>query len=268
MYLFTFGFELCHTFFCLAQMHEFYNHIIHSPLGLWCFLAPSPGQFKDTCRGHSAETDFCQRTDGELFELAALCVWDALRNIFSAGRLEDAAAEAESLSPVAHNSLKCAGCSKAALHLVLQSPANFAAQVEWVGQWKTACQPAGSTSNFSWFSSCSWIDCECLWGALSAPVATDELAPCFEEALLKSLLDQEAWLQTCHQNWWPQLPQKDMSWNPTVTGSFRRKVFGYAWIQHPTEYLNWDLFRQRWDFGHTWAWSEASVTQSLLRIEF
>ena len=79
------------------------------------------------------------------------------------------------------------------LHLVLQSPASFAAQVEWVGQWKTACQP-GSTSNFSWFSSCSWIDCECLWGALSAPVATDELAPCFEEALLKSLLDQEAWL--------------------------------------------------------------------------
>lgn len=256
------------TFFCLAQMHEFYNHIIHSPLGLWCFLDPSPGQFEDTCRGHSAETDFCQRTDGELFELAALCVWDALRNSFSAGRLGDAAAEAESLSPVAHNSLKCAGCSKAALHLVLQSPANFAAQVEWVGQWKTACQPAGSTSNFSWFSSCSWIDCECLWGALSAPVATDELAPCFEEALLKSLLDQEAWLQTCHQNWWPQLPQKDMSWNPTVTGSFRRKVFGYAWIQHPTEYLNWDLFRQRWDFGHTWAWSEASVTQSLLRIEF
>ena len=119
----------------------------------------------------------------------------------AADSLWDAAAEAESLSPVAHNSLKCGGCSKVAFaSIVLQNPANCAVQVDWVGQWKTACQPAGSTSNFSWFSSCSWIDCECLWGALSAPVATDELAPCFEEALLKSLLDQEAWLQTCHQN--------------------------------------------------------------------
>mmetsp|Transcript_85694 Transcript_85694/g.136014 ORF Transcript_85694/g.136014 Transcript_85694/m.136014 type:complete len:135 (+) Transcript_85694:49-453(+) len=77
------------------------------------------------------------------------------------------------------------------------SCSNLQPYVDWVGQWKTACQPAGSTSNFSWFSSCSWIDCECLWGALSAPVATDELAPCFEEALLKSLLDQDVkWFMT------------------------------------------------------------------------
>ena len=70
-------------------------------------------------------------------------------------------------------------------------------QVDWVGQWKTTCQPANPvpSANFSWFSSCSWIDCECLWGALAAPVATDELAPCFEEALLKSLLDQDSLLQ-------------------------------------------------------------------------
>eukprot|EP00434_Breviolum_minutum_P006551 symbB.v1.2.005781.t4/scaffold289.1/size287290/26 len=73
------------------------------------------------------------------------------------------------------------------------------AYVDWVGQWKTTCQPANPvpSANFSWFSSCSWIDCECLWGALAAPVATDELAPCFEEALLKSLLDQDVkWFVT------------------------------------------------------------------------
>ncbi|CAE7523692.1 PIP5K2 [Symbiodinium natans] len=68
--------------------------------------------------------------------------------------------------------------------------------VEWALQWTSSCRPTGST-NFSWFSSCSWIECDCLWGALSVPVATDELAPCLEESVVKQLLDQETkWFLT------------------------------------------------------------------------
>lgn len=71
--------------------------------------------------------------------------------------------------------------------------AHALSEVDWVGQWKATCQPA--SANFSWFATCSWIDCECLWVGLAAPVATDELAPCFEEALLKDLLDQDSRLR-------------------------------------------------------------------------
>mmetsp|Transcript_16566 Transcript_16566/g.31288 ORF Transcript_16566/g.31288 Transcript_16566/m.31288 type:complete len:129 (-) Transcript_16566:168-554(-) len=61
--------------------------------------------------------------------------------------------------------------------------------VDWVTQWTSDCRP--SQDNYSWFDSCGWIECNCLWGALTAPVATDELAPCFEEAIVKDLLDHE-----------------------------------------------------------------------------
>ncbi|CAJ1383537.1 unnamed protein product [Effrenium voratum] len=71
---------------------------------------------------------------------------------------------------------------------------NLQPYVQWLGRWKAACQPQ---NNVSWFASCSWITCECLWEALAAPVAQDELAPCFQEALVQSLLEQDVkWFVT------------------------------------------------------------------------
>ncbi|CAE7863085.1 unnamed protein product [Symbiodinium necroappetens] len=70
--------------------------------------------------------------------------------------------------------------------------------VDWALVWTSNCRPSGVVdTNFSWFDTCTWIDCDCLWGALSAPVATDELAPCLEESVAKELLGQETkWFLT------------------------------------------------------------------------
>eukprot|EP00747_Dinoflagellata_sp_TGD_P166284 gnl/TRDRNA2_/TRDRNA2_188847_c0_seq1.p1 gnl/TRDRNA2_/TRDRNA2_188847_c0~~gnl/TRDRNA2_/TRDRNA2_188847_c0_seq1.p1 ORF type:complete len:274 (+),score=42.48 gnl/TRDRNA2_/TRDRNA2_188847_c0_seq1:44-823(+) len=75
--------------------------------------------------------------------------------------------------------------------------------VGFVKGWSSSCKPPGTNSSSSWFASCSWVTCECLWGALLAPVANDELTPCFQQGLaLERLRKDEQWfiaalMRTC-----------------------------------------------------------------------
>eukprot|EP00933_Yihiella_yeosuensis_P066178 TRINITY_DN702_c0_g2_i1.p1 TRINITY_DN702_c0_g2~~TRINITY_DN702_c0_g2_i1.p1 ORF type:complete len:169 (+),score=17.60 TRINITY_DN702_c0_g2_i1:42-509(+) len=74
---------------------------------------------------------------------------------------------------------------------------NMELYVEWISQWAVDCRPKTADSSFSWFSSCDWVGCQCLWGGLSAPVATDEIAPCFTQALEANMLKQDVkWFST------------------------------------------------------------------------
>eukprot|EP00403_Amphidinium_massartii_P005224 CAMPEP_0178381064 /NCGR_PEP_ID=MMETSP0689_2-20121128/5789_1 /TAXON_ID=160604 /ORGANISM="Amphidinium massartii, Strain CS-259" /LENGTH=143 /DNA_ID=CAMNT_0020001233 /DNA_START=9 /DNA_END=440 /DNA_ORIENTATION=+ len=61
---------------------------------------------------------------------------------------------------------------------------NFNAYLNWVEDWREQCRlSTDGNVTATYDASCSWVTCECLWGVLDAPVPTDELAPCFEQAL-------------------------------------------------------------------------------------
>mmetsp|Transcript_57719 Transcript_57719/g.160883 ORF Transcript_57719/g.160883 Transcript_57719/m.160883 type:complete len:146 (+) Transcript_57719:69-506(+) len=83
---------------------------------------------------------------------------------------------------------------------------------KWAVSWTETCRagparwrddPNATGPMDIWFRSCDWITCECLWGLAETPVPTDEIAPCFREALSRSLLAEEpklmmtALLRTC-----------------------------------------------------------------------
>ncbi|CAE8672547.1 unnamed protein product [Polarella glacialis] len=78
------------------------------------------------------------------------------------------------------------------------SCSNFEPFVKWVKTWESTCKPQdANATNFSWFASCSWVQCDCLWVGLSAPVPNDELAPCLSQAnLLGSLEQDQKWFLT------------------------------------------------------------------------
>lgn len=70
---------------------------------------------------------------------------------------------------------------------------NFGPYLQWVSTWSHVCKPELSEGDsFSWFSSCDWVNCNCLWGALEAPVPNDELATCFRQALAVGSMAQDS----------------------------------------------------------------------------
>mmetsp|Transcript_28718 Transcript_28718/g.60972 ORF Transcript_28718/g.60972 Transcript_28718/m.60972 type:complete len:187 (+) Transcript_28718:197-757(+) len=86
---------------------------------------------------------------------------------------------------------------------VSSSCSNLDPYARWAETWASSCRPTTATASFNWFASCSWVTCPCLWGALDAPVPTDELAVCFKQALDADKLSQDvkwfvtAMMRTC-----------------------------------------------------------------------
>mmetsp|Transcript_10853 Transcript_10853/g.20204 ORF Transcript_10853/g.20204 Transcript_10853/m.20204 type:complete len:172 (+) Transcript_10853:80-595(+) len=73
---------------------------------------------------------------------------------------------------------------------------NYDSYVQWIESWTVNCKPAHldffEAAAYDWFESCDWVQCQCLWGALDAPVANDELARCFKQAVAIGGLTEDA----------------------------------------------------------------------------
>eukprot|EP00929_Paragymnodinium_shiwhaense_P023891 TRINITY_DN14850_c0_g1_i1.p1 TRINITY_DN14850_c0_g1~~TRINITY_DN14850_c0_g1_i1.p1 ORF type:complete len:202 (+),score=43.27 TRINITY_DN14850_c0_g1_i1:233-838(+) len=122
------------------------------------------------------------------------------------------------LSAVACVALLAEGEASGAVHR--RACSNLDGYVRWADRWTASCAPAdkrqqlllgnnatrGTPSTATWFRSCLWVTCECMQSLALAPVASSELALCFEEALVKNLVVDEvklmitALLRTCRDD--------------------------------------------------------------------
>merc|ERR1719219_3207614 len=99
-------------------------------------------------------------------------------------------------------------CSAESLELVPGTGArcsNIDLYVGWAEQWANTCRQ-GLAANTSWFQSCSWVNCECLWQLPLAPVPVDEVNACFTQAREEQRLSTDvkwfvtALLRTCRSH--------------------------------------------------------------------
>lgn len=54
--------------------------------------------------------------------------------------------------------------------------------VQWLEEFAKVCRPEEG-GDLVIFENCDWVNCECLWGSLSAPVPDNEVVPCFEQGM-------------------------------------------------------------------------------------